>query len=283
MIKKFNQISKGDIRIIGSKAANLGELYKNGFNVPGGFVVTSDAYNGFLEDNALRDKITAFIQRLNIKNARMLEILSAEIKLLFYKAWLSPRLQEQIDGLLPQLAANRFAVRSSAVNEDLPGASFAGQMDSYLDVPGDEVQTKVKSVFASLFNLRAIYYREMKGFSHDAAIAVIIQEMIPAEFAGVLFTRDPINKTHMVIELAPGLGENVVSGIISPNSYLVNRDNLDIEELHENEVFDRQKVKKIAGIGLEVEKHFTQPQDIEFALVNDDIFILQARPISINI
>ena len=281
MIKKLNQISKKDIRIVGSKAANLGELYKNGFNVPWGLVVTTDSYNGFLEHNHLRDKITALIQRLDIKNTGNLENLAGEIKLLFKRAWYSPRLEAQIDGLLPQFATNRFAVRSSAVNEDLPGASFAGQMDSYLDVPGGEVKTNVKSVFASLFNSRAIYYREMKGFSHDVGIAVIIQEMIPAEFAGVLFSRDPRNKTHIVIELAPGLGENVVSGIISPNSYLVNRDNFDIETLDEPELFDRQKVKQIARIGLEIEKHFTQPQDVEFAVVKEKIFILQSRPITV--
>jgi pyruvate,water dikinase len=246
-------------------------------------VVTTDTYNSFLEDNRLKDKISALLQRLDIKNTGNLETLSGEIKLLFEAAWLSPRLEAHIDRLLTQFAADRFAVRSSALNEDLPGVSFAGQMDSYLDVPGSEVKTKVKSVFASLFNSRAIYYREMKGFSHDAGTAVIIQEMIPAEFAGVLFTRDPINKTHIIIEIAAGLGEKVVSGTASPNSYMVNRDNLHIEKLDEPTPFNRQMVKQIARIGLEIERQFIRPQDMEFAVINETVFILQARPITVEI
>lgn len=283
MIKKLSDIDKRDINTVGGKAANLGDLYRNGFNVPNGFVVTTHAYDIFLSENHLKDKMIALLQGLDIENTTALVTTSGEIKRMFEMARLSPRLETQNNQLLVQFASNRFAVRSSAVTEDLPGASFAGQMDSFLEVPRGEVNARVKSVFASLFNERAIYYRQMKGFSHDVGIAVIIQEMIPSEFSGVLFTRDPINKTHIMIELAPGLGENVVSGLVSPNNYLVNRDNFYIETLDESEQFDQQKVKQIARIGLEIEKHFTQPQDMEFAVVKEKIFILQSRPITVSI
>lgn len=283
MIKKLNRVGKQDIDIVGSKAANLGELYKKGFNVPDGFVVTTRAYNDFLEDNNLNDKITAELQEWVVEDIEGLEKISENIRCMFESASLNKELNKQINRLFTQLTAEHFAVRSSAVNEDLPGASFAGQLDTFLNVPKNQVSSRVKSVFSSLFNSRAIYYRQMKQFTHEAGTAVIIQEMIPAEFAGVLFTIDPIKRKNILLEIAPGLGDKVVSGTVSPNNYFVNRDSFEIEESEEANMgtFAEETVKKIARIGMEIEKHFAQPQDVEFAVVNDEIFILQARPITI--
>ncbi|MGD2084780.1 MAG: PEP/pyruvate-binding domain-containing protein [Candidatus Aminicenantes bacterium] len=276
------EITNETKKAVGGKAANLGQLYQNRFNVPNGFVVPVDDYYHFLEHNGLADKVAAKLQKLDTTDIDALQHTYKEIQRLFESASLPPGKEEQMHGFLQELEPvnGAVAVRSSATCEDLKNASFAGQYDTYLNIPPNKVSHYIKCCFASLFTPRAIVYREIKKFSHDVAMAVIIQEMVPAEFAGVLFTLDPQRKQNILIELASGPGENVVSGNVNPNNYFVNRETLAVEKCREVEEFDHPTVKQIAEIGLEIERHFSYPQDIEFALANNEIFILQARPIT---
>ncbi|MCP4152404.1 MAG: hypothetical protein GY757_31995 [bacterium] len=280
MIETFKQIKKNSIKRVGGKAVNLGILYQAKFNVPDGMVVTTKAYEDFLQKNQLHDTIFKLLKNVNIRDINRLEEISAGIGGMIREAQLQPALEEEINKQLPRYKGKTFAVRSSAVSEDLPGASFAGQLDSYLEVPTGEVTEKVKECFASLYSARAILYREIKKFPHETAIAVVIQEMIPAEFAGVMFTLDPTTKKNSVIEAASGLGENVVSGNVSPNNYKLNRQTCEIEESDEKEEFPSKIIKEIAAVGMKIENYFKAPQDIEFAVAGGEIYILQARPIT---
>ena len=233
----FSQITKQDHPIVGGKASKLAELFNSGFNVPNGFVITTNA-----------SKIT-------------------------------DELKQQITQTLSKFRAP-FAVRSSATAEDLKTASFAGQYDTFLNVKGEDIFEHIHKCQASLNTERAVFYRKQKGIT-SVKMAVIIQEMIQPDFAGVVFTIDPIHNKHILVETAPGLGEAVVSGRITPNDYFVNRRNFSIvnKTIHTQEL-DEQIVKDIAIASLQIERHFNSPQDIEFAVKDNKIFILQSRPIT---
>lgn len=200
------------------------------------------------------------------------------------------------------------AVRSSATAEDLADASFAGQQETFLNVKGkDHLITSVKKCLASLFTSRATYYRHKKGFAHDkVSLAVVVQKMIDSEKSGVMFSKDPSYKNdHVIIEAVFGLGEGIVSGQITPDKYLVSR-HLEIldkkistkkialtrdsqganitvtlkPEKANQQVLKESEIKKLAEIGLKLEEHYHKPQDIEFAVENNEIFIVQTRPIT---
>lgn len=206
------------------------------------------------------------------------------------------------------------AVRSSATAEDLVDASFAGQQDSFLNVKGNqELLRKVRQCFSSLFTARAIYYREKKGFEHDkVALAVVVQKMIDSEKSGVMFTRNPIKKDDSIlVEAVWGLGEGIVSGRVSPDNYVVSRDveNLNIldykiaekksavvrdsggdtrivkltEERAKQRVLNNYEIKRLAQYGVQLEEHYGLPQDVEFAISNEQIFIVQSRPITTKV
>ncbi|MCP4147810.1 MAG: hypothetical protein GY757_08665 [bacterium] len=280
MIETFRQIDKKSITRVGGKAVNLGILLQAGFNVPDGMVVTTKAYGDFLQKNQLKDKIVTRLKDVNIRDPKGLEEISTDIGRLIREGQLQQDLEDEIRRQLPRYNGKTFAVRSSAVSEDLPGASFAGQLDSYLEVPAEDVAERVKECFASLYSSRAILYREIKKFPHNTEIAVVIQEMIPAEYAGVMFTVDPMTKKNIVIEAASGLGENVVAGNVSPSNYMLDRETCEIEDSDEKEKFPTETIKKIAAKGMEIETWFKAPQDIEFAVADGEIYILQARPIT---
>jgi len=200
------------------------------------------------------------------------------------------------------------AVRSSATTEDLPEASFAGQQDTFLNVKGSsELLTNIKKCFSSLFTPRATYYRNKKKFRHEqASLAVIIQKMIDSDKSGVIFSKDPsLKKDHVIIEAVFGLGEGIVSGKITPDRYYISREleiqNKEIgkkkiaitrdssgkkevvklkEEISEKQVLKEHEIRKLAEIALNLEEHYKKPQDIEFAIENNEIYIVQTRPIT---
>ncbi|MCP4218957.1 MAG: hypothetical protein GY765_30265 [bacterium] len=279
--------------IVGGKAAGLNRLATSGYDVPPGFVVTTEAYEQFLSANGLKEKILVGFQKLEAEDAGDLEDIFQEIRTCIEEAPLPEIFVNQIESSVAQLGASRVAVRSSAVNEDLPGASFAGLMDSFLNVPTDDLPQlceTVKKCFASLYNSHAVLYRQRKGFDQHKPIAVICQEMVEPDFAGVLFTRDPLEKKNILLEIAAGSGENVVSGIVTPDSYLICRDTLDILESEQSEESSIETstqasiqtgwIRQLAQTGLEIEQRFNGPQDIEFALLNDRLCLLQARHIT---
>jgi len=175
------------------------------------------------------------------------------------------------------------AVRSSATAEDLPSASFAGQQDTYLNVDSDKkLIESVKKCWASLFNERAIYYREKKNFSHlDVSISVVVQGMINPLFSGVMFTKDPLDKKDVLIEMVKGIGERLVSGEITPNSYLISGEGNKIINRKERFKIDETILLELVSRGKNIEKHYGEPQDVEWAIdKKGNIFILQSRPIT---
>lgn len=308
MILDFNEIKKEDVLTVGGKGANLGEMTSVKINVPSGFVITADAYRDFLKVNGIDILIENGIKK-SIEDERKLlneaEHFRGKIK--------SGKFPEQLENAIREKYFNlrnntRVAVRSSATAEDLPDASFAGQQETYLNVQGIEsVLNGVRNCYASLWGNRAVSYRFHQGYDQTSvSIAVVIQEMIESEKSGVLFTVNPVNKkeNEMQINASFGLGESVVSGRVTADSYIidksgniievnigsketqiiygnketvevsVNSDKRKIRALNDREIFELMKC------GLEIEKHYGMPMDIEWAIKNDIVYILQARAIT---
>ena len=307
MIRGFKDLGKSDVAVAGGKGASLGEMFNVGIPVPDGFVVTADAYKEFVKN--VQSKIVEKLKELDVENNEQLDKVSSEIRELILHEDMSSEMQQAVIEAYKKLGENEFvAVRSSATAEDLPEASFAGQQDTYLNIRGEEkVVEQVIKCFSSLFTSRAIFYREKNNFKHaDVHLAVVIQKMVNSEKAGVLFTVNPVtnNEKEMIIEGAFGLGELVVSGQITPDSYLVDKHPLKTKEItigtknkglfrDENgnnvekeidnpdvQVLDGGEIVELAKFGLDLEKHYNFPQDIEWAIAGGKIYILQSRPVT---
>lgn len=301
----FRDLSKKDIGIAGGKGASLGEMYDM-MPIPNGFVVTAQAYERFVKE--LNKQIFAKLDALDTEDSAALEKTSEEIQELIKKTEIPADIIKDIKEEYAKI--NDFvAVRSSATAEDLPEASFAGQQATYLNVKGaDKVVEAVRKCWASLFTARAIYYRETNKFKHEEVlIAVVVQKMVNSQTAGVMFTVNPITNMHteIVIEGSFGLGEMVVSGQVTPDLYIVDKNTLKIKQKNINEqeiglfrdengnnvkrqveepgaqVVDDQHVKDLADLGIAIEKYYGKPQDIEWAIDEDGkIYIVQSRPIT---
>jgi pyruvate,water dikinase len=277
----FNEINNKDVSIVGGKGASLGEMY-NTMPVPNGFCITVEAYKETL--SLVLNEINVLLSKRNIESLSELEAIEEKIKLKIENVEIPNEIKNAIKENY-NLLRGKVAVRSSATTEDLPDASFAGQQDTYLNIEGeDAVLEAVKKCWASLFNARAINYREEKGFNHtDAYLAVVIQKMIDAEKAGVLFTVNPITneKNEMIIESCFGLGEKLVSGEITPDTFIINKEEETIKEQHincEEKTLTNTELKTIIQLGKAIEKHYGKPMDIEWAIPKTQI--LQARPIT---
>jgi len=226
----FNEIRKEDIAQVGGKGANLGEMYNLGIPVPNGFIVTSFAYFEFIRRTSLANKIRTELRGLDTNNSKKLMQAAQNVQQAIIAAKMPTGTARRVLESYRQLSGKHdieVAVRSSATAEDLPEASFAGQQKTFLDVKGEQnVLEKVQECWASLFEPRAIFYRVDKGFDHlEVGIAVPVQEMVPAEVSGIMFTVDPLsnNQHHISIEAVYGLGETIVSGSITPDQYLVDK------------------------------------------------------------
>ncbi|MCX6806964.1 MAG: phosphoenolpyruvate synthase [Candidatus Berkelbacteria bacterium] len=309
-IKWFREISKNSIPLAGGKGANLGEMTKMGLPVPLGFVVSSKAYDHFLDYANLRSKIKETLKDLDPGNTIKVTRAGKEIKDAILAVRLSEDLKKEIRAAYKKLGKDVLvAVRSSATAEDLPTASFAGQQATFLNIKGeDNVTRAVLKSYASLFEPRAIFYRITNKFDHlKVKIAVPIQEMVQSDSSGIMFTLDPLtsDKTKVVIEAGYGLGEAIVSGSITPDRYLVDKKSLRIvgKEIHK-QTWQIKKVgnvdkhvsvsKKLQGLqkiadheiinlaryGLKIEKHYKFPQDIEWAIEKKKVYFVQTRPIT---
>ncbi|EMY36074.1 pyruvate phosphate dikinase PEP/pyruvate- binding protein, partial [Arthrobacter crystallopoietes BAB-32] len=227
-----------DLAAAGGKGANLGELVRAGFPVPPGFVVTTAAYRLLLDQAGLGTELERLLAAPDSRRAggvrgRAAEhqgpagVNGARIRTVFAAAAVPAQLQDRIAAAYRDLGGGPVAVRSSATAEDLPGAAFAGQQDTFLDVEGEAALIRaVADCWASLWTDRAIAYRARNGIDpHEVAIAVVVQRMVPAAAAGVLFTANPVTgeRSELVVEAAAGLGEAVVSGQVTPDSYVLDR------------------------------------------------------------
>ncbi len=220
-------INKGDWEKVGGKAANLGELKRLGFLVPEGFVITTESYGQFLRENGLRETISNVMANTNFEDPSSIEKSSNEIRKRFERSEVPKEVVGEINKGYASLPINYVAIRSSATSEDLPEESFAGQMETFLNVEGIEnVVRHVKKCYASLWSARAIAYRSRNKLSHaNLKMAVIIQAMVKAKSAGIIFTADPISSdnTRLIIESNFGLGESLVSGRVVPDRFIVAR------------------------------------------------------------
>ncbi len=305
----FNQIDKEDVSLVGGKGANLGEITKAGFNVPDGFIITSHAYYDFIRENNLSIKIRHLLSSANFDDSKSLEQVSKHIKNVINKGNLSKDLVNEILQAYKKLGEPLVAVRSSATAEDLANASFAGQQETFLNVKGDAVLIeKIKEGWASLFNTRAIFYRHQQKFDHiKTGIALVVQKMIESEKSGVMFTIDPItnDKKTVVIEAVLGLGEMIVQGEVNPDHYEVDKEDLTIKskkisiqdhllrksgtankkiklskkDASKQKISDAQ-IKELALVGRKIEKHYYFPQDIEWAIEKNNIYIVQTRAVT---
>lgn len=318
----FEEIGKEDLPLVGGKCANLGELTKAGVPVPPGFAVTSYAYKVFIEKTGIKDEIQRVLKEVikDPSNPQQYREASKTIRKLIEESSipddLANSIRESYRKLCERLGSSKVsvAVRSSATAEDLPGASFAGQQETFLNVEGeDEVLEKVKKCWSSLFTPRAIFYRQDKGIPHDKVLmSVAIQKMVNAKAAGVMFTIHPVtgDETKIVIEGSWGLGEAVVSGSVTPDEYVVDKNTLQIlekriaektfelvrdpatgktikvdvpPERRRKPCLDDDEARRLAELAVKIEQHYQYPQDIEWAIDKDlpfpdNVFIVQARP-----
>ncbi|MGH2451768.1 MAG: PEP/pyruvate-binding domain-containing protein [Candidatus Limnocylindria bacterium] len=266
----LTSLRAGDGARAGGKGANLGELVAAGFPVPHGFVVTTLAYERAARDAGV-DPSEPATAGDRLRAARVPDDVAAAVRAA-YRA----------------LGAGPVAVRSSATAEDLPGASFAGQQDTYLGIAGEaELLDAVRRCWASLWNERAVSYRRQAGIEdRGAALAVVVQRMVDAAAAGVLFTADPITgrRGRAVIDAAPGLGDALVSGAITPDHYVADPARGEVLERSvrgQRAVLDDARVRDLAMLGSRVEAHFGSPQDIEFAIDRAGrSWLVQSRPIT---
>src|SRR5215207_4116083 len=309
---RLDEVGKDDIALAGGKGANLGELSRAGLPVPPGLVVTTRAYDAFVEVSDIKGEVVALASVPQAEDPARFEEVSERIRALFSGGRVPKEIADEIRAAYEEMnedAETAVAVRSSATAEDLAGASFAGQQDTYLNVRGAETLLEaVKSSWASLWTARAMAYRARQGIDPaTVSLAVVVQRMVESEAAGVMFTANPSNGrwNELTISASWGLGESVVSGTVTPDSIVVekgsgrvlSRETADkgvmtvytedrtaerpVPEAQRLEpVLDDEMAAALARYGATIEHHYGTPQDIEWALVGGDFFIVQSRPIT---
>jgi pyruvate,water dikinase len=308
----LEDVRNTDIPIVGGKGASLGEMINAELPVPRGFVVTAQAFRKFINEAGIADRL---FKGLEVDVDDQKELMKAEafakglIKGQPMPKVIADEVRKDYETMRRREGGEVFvAVRSSATAEDLPEASFAGQQETFLNVRGaDDLLEAVQNCWASLYGARAIYYRVKQKFPHEHVnIAVVVQKMVDADSAGVMFTSHPTTGENIeIIEAAWGLGESVVSGSVSPDNYVVKdkkiiqkkiatkqimiiRDKktrktkkFDVPEDRKNvQVLTEDEIMKLSILGKIVEEHYGKPQDIEWAVQNGEIYLLQSRPIT---
>jgi len=307
----FDEICQEDLWMAGGKAANLGEMVQADFNIPPGFVICSTAFREMLQSSGLDRKISEMMVDLDGNNPSQLQKIEKKARQLIETIPISEELRQMIVESYRCIGDNvPVAVRSSATTEDLPGASFAGQQDTFLNVVGEEEVLKAfRRCCSSLYTSRAIFYRHQKGFdSSDVSMAVVVQKMICPEKSGVMFTADPVmqNRSNAVIEAVWGLGEAIVSGEVTPDHCKVNRETYEIvyEFIAQKQkmviycenggvetidvpvdqvsvpILTSKELKQLVDLGNKIENHFKCPQDVEWGIEDGTLYVLQSRPIT---
>lgn len=309
----FKDIDKRDLPLVGGKGANLGEMTKAGFPVPDGFAVTVHAYDMFLDENKIRSEIDNILKDIDVNNPDELESASRRIAQRIQKNRMPDEVAEASIKAYRKISS-RFkkalvAVRSSATAEDLPGASFAGQQATYLNIKGNSnLLEAIKDCWASLFTARAIFYREQNKIPNDKVkISVIVQKMVQSEVSGVMFSIDPVtnNKDRIIVEAVWGLGEMIVQGSVVPDTYTVQKETFAIlsKEISDQgiqltrkglktkeiKVPDKKKdlqklpnedIVALAKLADKLQKHYYFPQDVEWAKEKNKLYIVQTRPVT---
>ncbi len=317
LIRNFSQLGKNDAGIAGGKGASLGEMTSAGIPVPPGFVVLAGSFEQFLRENQIEADIDSILSKVNQKDTNSVDGASAEIQSIILNSKMPADIETEILKHFAELDAEYVAVRSSATAEDGSSASWAGELESYLNTTKENLLDNVKKCWASLFTPRAIFYRIEKNMHNDkVSVAVVVQKMVESEVSGICFTVHPVTEDHnqMVLEAGWGLGEAIVGGLITPDNYIVDKKNLTVTDKYISEQSikivrnvergtwnegkvgtieipvpaEKREVQKLsdggivelAKICLQIEKHYGFPCDIEWAYGKDTFYIVQSRPIT---
>jgi phosphoenolpyruvate synthase/pyruvate phosphate dikinase len=305
----FEQIDHLSLPYVGGKGANLGELTKAGFPVPGGFCVTTYAYRDFIATSPKMDTLLAALKAIDPTDLNLIRELGERIRTHLQQLAIPAQIRDEIIQAWTKQGPNHaYAVRSSATAEDLPNASFAGQQDTYLNIKGqDELLQHVRKCWASLFTDRAIAYRAKNAFDHsEVYLSIVVQQMVIPDISGILFTADPVNGNRSVVSIDAsfGLGEALVSGLVSADLYKVKQDRIISKKISQKKVaiyslpeggtitqelpeaqqgqqaLTDQQIIDLAALGKQIQQHYGTPQDIEFCMVKENFFIVQSRPIT---
>jgi pyruvate,water dikinase len=312
VIAWFEDLRKGDAATAGGKGANLGELAAAGLPVPPGFVVTAEGFLRAMDEGGVRAELRELFDeaRADVDSAALAEV-ADRLRQLVRKAGIPQDLAQLVLGAYRRLGAEEpvaVAVRSSATAEDAADTSFAGMHETFANVVGDDaVLERLLDCWASLYGDRVITYRVSQGIAEEPAIAVVIQRMVPSERAGVLFSADPSTgeRDRIVIEGAYGLGEVVVSGAVEPDTYLLSKDGprllsvrvghqthklisgphgevqrVDLDGEADGRVLSDEEAIALARLGVQVEEHYGEPQDVEWAIADGTTYLVQSRPIT---
>ena len=311
---RFNEVTKEDVPLVGGKGANLGEMTNAKIPVPPGFIVTAEAYYDFIRQSETTNKIRELLEPLDVNDSKRLQQSAEEVKQIILDAHMPPEIANEIRKAYIEMGRGLVAVRSSATAEDLPEASFAGQQSTYLNIEGEEeVVDAVQRCWASLFEARAIFYRKEQGFDHlKVGIAVPVQKMVQSESSGIIFTLEPVTSdtNKIVIEAGYGLGETIVSGSVTPDLYIINKEDMKIidkkiggqdwkltrnpdsssEEINIKVLLSPaeqaaqkltdDEIVSLAKLAKRIEDWYKFPQDIEWAKENEEFFIVQTRPVT---
>ncbi|MDD3318293.1 MAG: PEP/pyruvate-binding domain-containing protein, partial [Methanosarcina sp.] len=308
-VMHFNEVDRINLPEVGGKGANLGEMSKAGFPVPSGFCITTSAYRDFIVASNEIERFLDLLDQLKPDQQNEISKLGKLIRDHLLTIPIPQIIESSILDAWKIIGGEKaYAVRSSATAEDLPTASFAGQQDTYLNVKGaDQLLQAVRKCWSSLFTDRAIIYRIKNGFSHRSVyLSIAVQQMIFPEVSGLMFTVDPVtgHRNTISIDASFGLGEALVSGIVSADSYQVREGQIVKKqiaekkkavypvteggtvtrelapELQNKQALSDDKILELAQLGQRIEKHYCSEQDIEWCLADDRFYILQSRPIT---
>jgi pyruvate,water dikinase len=310
LIAWFEDLSKVDVPRVGGKGANLGELTRAGIPVPPGFVVTADAYLEAMELGGVRAALQKEVATLDVDSPESLARAADNLRALVHSAGMPEELRKAVlDAYAPLGEEPRVAVRSSATAEDTASTSFAGMNETYTNVQGgEELLARIVDCWASLWSPRVVAYRATHGLAEEPAIAVVVQLMVDSDASGVMFTADPAtgDRGTIVIEAAFGLGEVVVGGQVEPDTYVLSKEGPRVVHAHiglkaekivrgpdghdqrvvvppneqTSRVLDDDVLRGLALLGINIERHYGAPQDVEFAREGEHTWIVQSRPIT---
>ena len=321
-LKFFKEITKENLNEAGGKGASLGELTAAGIPVPPGCVVLANAFDRFIEETHLKEEINARLAEVNPADLNSVDRVSTVLRSVIHGTNMPSDLTEEILNAFDQLGAEFVAVRSSATAEDSSSASWAGELETYLNTTRENVLERVRHCWSSLFTPRALFYRHEKGLiATHVSVAVVIQTMVQSEISGIAFTVHPVTEDHnqMIIEAAYGLGEAIVGGLVTPDSYVVSKKEMrimditigeqtrqlkrkvdvtklttdakdeaargsnewsELGEMGNQQKLTGKQIIELATLCQNIENHYGFPCDIEWAFAEGQFYITQSRPIT---
>jgi len=307
LLRNFEHISKNDVAMAGGKGASLGEMTQAGIPVPPGFVILASAFEKFLEETNVHVEIDSALHSVNPQEMHTVDKASGKIKARILAAEIPKDIADEIQKFFKKLASKYVAVRSSATAEDSASAAWAGQLESYLNTTEENLLENVRKCWASFFTPRAVFYRSEKELrKQKISIAVVVQKMVESEKSGIAFSVHPVtqDRNQLIIEAGFGLGEAIVSGQITPESYVVEKQprrvidkNVHVQnkglyhrekggnewrdipkEQGEKQVLSHEETLELSEIILHIENHYGFPCDIEWAAEQRKFYIVQSRP-----